>query len=448
MKIIEIGLAAALALFVAAPATSVMAAKKPAAAADGVDPKSRQKGMAEAPALATAAGLNCTIADARWIGADSKTKQGFYEVACNPGLGGVIIAGKDTTTPPAYYPCLETGKATADGKPGPLACKLPGNADPVQALAPLVAKSGVSCAIDKARSIGASTKNTFFEVSCADGPGYILVASFPADPNKDVKANTCLAYEPGGNLSCELTTRETQMALVDQLAASSGKNCVVKDKRYILTAQSGSIYFEVACQDGKGYVLERASNGSLARTIDCANAPGGAECTLTDAREAKTEQAGLYSRLAAKAGFPCKVEKYALFPVRISRQEVVELKCSDRPDGGVAVFDADGAGRVYNCIIAELQGYACSFTPKAASVVKISSDLKALGKGSCVVSDARVIGKTDSGDGYIEVACSDGLPGWVLNYAAKADSPKEVLSCRQAAGVGGGCKLPTNKTGA
>jgi len=447
MKIIEIGLAAALALFVAAPATSVMAAKKPAASADGVDAKAREKGMAEAPALVTASGLSCTVTDARWIGADSKTKQNYYEIACSPGLGGVLISSAAPATPPAYYPCLETGKPTPDGKPGSLACKLPGNADPVQALAPLVAQSGVTCAIDKARSIGASTKNTFFEVSCSDGPGYILVATFPADATKEVKANTCLAYEPGGNLFCELTTRESQLAMVDTLAAASGKSCVVTDKRYILTSKSGSLYFEVACQDGKGYVLERAANGSLARAIDCANAPGGAECTLTDAREAKTEQAGLYSRLAAKAGFPCAVEKYALFPARVARQEVVELKCSDRPDGGVAVFDADGAGRVYNCIIAELQGYACSFTPKAASVVKISNDLKALGKGSCVVSDARVIGKTESGDGYIEVACSDGLPGWVLNYAAKSDTPKEVLSCRQASGVGGGCKLPTNKSG-
>ena len=26
------------------------------------------------------------------------------------------------------------------------------------------------------------------------------------------------------------------------------------------------------------------------------------------------------------------------------------------PDGGVAVFDASGGGKVYNCIVAELQG--------------------------------------------------------------------------------------------
>ena len=90
MKIIRIGLAAALALVVMAPATMVAAAKKPAAAVAGaIDPKYREKGMADTPALVTAAGLNCSVADAVWIGEDKKTGQSFYEVACNPGLGGV-----------------------------------------------------------------------------------------------------------------------------------------------------------------------------------------------------------------------------------------------------------------------------------------------------------------------------------------------------------------------
>ncbi len=446
MKIIQIGLAAALALVVMAPGTTTFAQKKPAAASDGIDPKYRAKGMTDTPALVTAAGLSCTVADARWVGEDKKSGQSYYEIACNPGLGGVLIAKKDDPKP-AYYPCIETGKPGPDGKPGPLTCKLPANADPVQALAPFVARSGVTCVVDKARSIGASTKNTFFEVSCQAGDGYIMVASYPADANLEVKASTCLAYEdPAANLYCQLTPKEQQLAMVDTLAAASGKNCVVKDKRYILASTTGSLYFEVACADGKGYVLERAANGSLARAIDCANAPGGAECTLTDARQAQTEQAGLYSRLAAKAGFNCAVEKYALFPARVARQEVVELKCSDRPDGAVAVFDAVGPGRIYNCILAEVQGYRCTFSPKEAAMPKLSADLSGLGKSSCVVSDARVIGKSDAGDGYVEVACADGLPGWVMVYPTTANSPREVLSCRQASNVGGGCKLATNKT--
>ncbi len=446
MRKFGIGLAAVLALLAIAPATLVLAAKKPAEAAGGVDAKSREKGMADAPALIAAAGLNCTLSDARWVGADPKTKTAYYEIACNPGMGGVIVASAGNVTPPAYYPCLETGKPGPDGKPGQLACKLPANANPMQSLAPFVTKAAGSCDITNARSIGASTKNTFFEVACANGSGLVVITSYPADASKEVKANTCLAYEDGSNLSCTLTTREAQLAMVDTLAAASGKNCVVKDKRYILSAVNGSTYFEVACQDGKGYVLERAASGALARAIDCANAPGGAECTLTDSREAMTEQAGLYTRLATKAGFPCKVEKYALFPARGKPEEVVELKCSDRPDGGVAVFDSNGGGKVYNCITAELQGYGCSFTPKAASVVKLSADLRALGKGSCSVSDARVIGKTETGDGFIEVACADGLPGWVISYPLRNETPKEVLSCKQASGIGGGCKLPTNKT--
>ncbi|MFZ5668656.1 MAG: hypothetical protein ACOY4K_04120 [Pseudomonadota bacterium] len=446
MRIIGIGLAAALALVVMAPASTVSAAKKPAAAG-GIDAKAREKGMADTPALVTAAGLACTVSDAFWIGEDKKTGQSYYEVACNPGLGGVLLVKKDDPKP-TYYPCLETGKPGPDGKPGQLACKLPANADPVHALDPLVAASGIACTIEKARSIGASTKNTFFEVACQGGAGFIMQTSSPADAGQPVKMNTCLAYDdPSSNLYCQLTDRATQLAMVDTLMAGSGKACTIKDKRYVLSTVAGSQFFEVACADGKGYLLERAANGSLARTIDCANAPSGAECTLTDSREAQTEQAGLYSRLAAKAGFPCQVEKYALFPARARGLEVVELKCGDRPDGGVAVFPADGPGKVYNCVVAELQGYRCSFTPMAGSVGKLSADLKALGKGSCVVSDARVIGKAETtGDGFIEVACADGLPGWVMVYPRDSNVAREVLSCKQAQGISGGCKMPTNKS--
>lgn len=441
MRKFGIGLAAALALLVMAPATMVAAAKP--AAAPGIDAKARQKGMADTPAIVAAAGLTCTVSDARFIGADAKTKQAYYEIACNPGMGGVLIA--TATAPASFYSCLETGRPGPDGKPGALACKLPANLDPVQSLAPFVAKAGIGCTIENARSIGASPKNTFFEVACQGGAGYILVTSAPVDAGKEVKANTCLAYEPGSNLACTLTTRESEMAVVEPLAAAAGKNCTVTDKRYVMTAVTGSIYFEVACKDGKGYLLERTVSGSPGRVIDCVNAPVGAECTLTDARQAQTEQAGLYSRLAAKAGFPCKVEKYALFPVRAAREEVVELKCSDRPDGGVAVFDANGGAKVYNCILSELQGYRCSFSPKEAAMPKLSADLKGLGKGSCVVSDARAIGVANGGEGFVEVACSDGLPGWVMVYPTNTNTPREALSCRQASGVGGGCKFATNK---
>lgn len=443
MRFIGIGLAAALSLAFMAPAAVMSAPKKPAAApADGLDPKALAAGMAAVPALLTQSGVGCTLDQARLIGQDKKSGQGYYEFSCSTGVGGVLVSNKEGTTP-SYYNCLETNKPQADGKPSSLFCKLPGNADPKAQLAPFVAKTPITCPIANARAIGSSPTATYFELGCADGSGFILVTSAPMSLDKDVKMNTCLAYEAGGNIACELSTRAAQLAVVDTLMASSGKSCAITDKRYILTTINYSTYFEVACQDGKGYVVERNAAGALARTIDCANAPAGAECTLTDAREAKTEQAGLYSRLAAKAGFQCTVAKYAMFPSR-AREEVVELQCSNRPDGGVAVFDADGNGKVSNCVLSLLDGRKCSFSDQAAAYPAVTADLKAMGKSTCTVSEARPIGRTSAGDGYLEVGCSDGLPGWVMVYGAGSTKPKEVLSCKQAAGVGGGCKIANN----
>ncbi len=440
MRFTGIGLAAALVVAAMTPAAA-MAAKKPEAPAGGVDAKARERGMAETPALITAAGLACTVADARFIGEDKKAGQAFYEVACSPGLGGVLMA--KTEAKPQFFTCLETSKPAADGKPNSLACKLPGNADPIQALAPLVAKSGAACTLEKARSIGANNTNSFFEIACQGGSGYILQTSNPVSPTGEVKANTCLAYEPGGNLSCELTDRATQLAVVDTLAAGSGKSCAVKDKRYVLSTATAN-WFEVSCQDGKGYMLEQANDGKLARAIDCANASFvGGGCTLTDSSVAQTEQNNLYTNLATKAGFKCKVEKYGIMPSQRASQEIVELKCSDRPDGAVAIFD--GAQNTFlNCAVSEAQGFRCSFTKKDVAYPKLTADLKTLGKGDCVVSDSRAMDKRTADANYLEVACSDGLPGWVIGYAPMTDKPKEVLSCLQAENLGA-CKLPTNK---
>jgi hypothetical protein len=444
MRPFAIGLTAALALAALVPATVISAAKekeKPAA----VDSKARATGMADTPALVTAAGLSCTVADARLIGEDKKSATKYYEVACQQGMGFALVAKKDAA--PQGYTCLETAAAGADGKPSALACVLPANADPKAGLVPFVKKTGVACDIENARAIGSGAKNSYFEVACKGGTGYIIQTTTPINVDQEVVANSCLLYEDGGNVSCKLTDKATQLAVVDTLAAGSGKNCAVKDKRYVLSTKTDN-YFEVACQDGKGYMLQQAAaGGALVKAIDCAQASFvGGGCTLTDSVAAQTEQAGLYSKLAAKAGFDCKVEKYGMLPSQDNRQEIVELKCSNRPDGGIGVFSATD-NRVYDCVASEINGYRCSFTKADAVYPRLTANLASLGKGSCKVSGSRVIGQTAT-DGYVEVACSDGLPGWVIAYPLKdtTGKPKELLSCLQAKGVGGGCKLPTNVT--
>lgn len=442
MRPFAIGLAAALALGALVPA-AVISAPKESKDKPKVDAKAREAGMKDAPAIMQSLNAGCTVTDARLIGLDKKTATGYYEVACQDSIGFALIAKKDA--PAQAFTCLESNAPAADGKPSALACILPGNEDPKAGLKPFVAKAGVSCDIENARAIGSGAKNSYFEIACKGGSGYVMQTTNPASAAGDVVANSCLLYEEGANVSCKLTDKAAQLAIVDTLTAASGKACQVKDKRYVLSTKTDN-YFEVACADGKGYMLQQTSaGGALARTIDCAQASFvGGGCTLTDSVAAQTEQAGLYTKLSTKGGFDCQVEKYGMLPSPDPKKEIVELKCKNRPDGAIAIFST-GPAVIYDCLFAELNGYRCSFSKQDSMFPRLSADLKAYGKGSCEVSGVRLVGRNDS-EGYFEVACSDGLPGWVMSYPVNTPNPKskEILACSQAKGIGGGCKLPTN----
>lgn len=439
-------IAAVLAAVVAgvlAPATVISAPKDAA-----VSEAARKQGMAEAPAVAQAGGVTCQIADARFIGKtqDKKTKvtTAFYEVDCDQGLG-FVLQSTSASPKPGVFSCLETSQPGPDGKPTGLACLLPGNANLLGDLTPLLQKAGASCAVEKARSIGQTSSNSYMEVLCQGGSGYILQAGAPAVPQNPVTATSCLLYDDAAsNLKCELADKAARLAVVDTYAAKAANGCSVKDKRYMLTTKDGDTYFEAACTDGKGYVYKVDTKGQLAATIECSKAEFvGGGCTLTDARAAQTEQAGLYSRLAKAAGFNCDVAKYAPLPGPTGR-DVVELQCANRPDGAIGVFAAAAADSVvHDCAHAQVAGYRCVLTKANSSL--LTGDLKKLGKTSCEVKDSRLIGKTAKGTAFLEVNCADGLAGYMVEYNV---TPKieatGATGCAFAKGIAGGCKLPGN----
>jgi hypothetical protein len=444
-----VGWAIAVMVALASPSLVLAASKD---AAPSVTKEARAKGMADAPALLQASGSDCQLADARFLGeaADPKTKAktSLYEVACT-GSEGLLVEKVSTDPTPQIFTCMEAKSAAEAGNKTANQCLLPGNANPVEGLTPFIQKSGVTCTPDKVRALGHSSTNVFFELACHEGPpGYILQLSAPPSLAKPIQAESCLMFDPNTNVHCELTDRATQMSIIDQLTKASGKPCAIKDRGYIGVASSGNTYYEVACTDGKGYVLQTDAKGAFVKAIPCVEADsiaGG--CKLTDTRQAKTDENNLYTQLAKKAGFDCTVSGYAPFEVGGNGKEVVELTCSNRPDGGVGEFPASGAGGVvYDCAHSELMGYRCSLSKAAAAYGKLTDDLKALGKTTCQVSESRVVGVTSDQTGYIEVGCSDGLPGYMIAYTMNPIKPKTPLVCAEAKGIGGGCTLPHNAT--
>ncbi|MEO8813193.1 MAG: hypothetical protein ABI376_09820 [Caulobacteraceae bacterium] len=428
------------------------AASSPAFAAKGeVTKEQRAKGMAAVPDLLTQANAQCQLADARLIGESvdpkTKAKSQLYEAACT-GAEGLII-DEVPGAPPLVFTCAEAATPGPDGKPGGTQCALPGNSNPEAGLQPFVVVAGTPCTIDKYRALGHSESATLFELVCREGGGgYIMQTSAPPRTDKPVTLNPCVGYADSGNVKCILTDRATQLAAVDRLVAESGKPCAVKDRAFVGVSKTNDMYYEVACQDGKGYMLEQLPNGKLSRTVDCAAADSiGGGCKLTDARQAKTEQNSLYTRLARKAGFACDVSGYAPLPNSAANQgkEVVELACSNRPDGGVAIFTPSEVGSaVYDCAHSELVGYRCSLSKPAAAYPKLTADLKALGKGTCTVASARAVGVSANQTGYVEVGCSDGLQGYMIEYALTPLRAKTAIVCSDARGINGGCTLPGN----
>jgi hypothetical protein len=440
MKRLVLGLATAGLTLVLGTAVAVSASKKEEAALAAA----RTQGMAEAPAVAQAAGIACQVTDARFVGkmADPKTKAvtNFYEIDCDRGVGFVLQAPAGVK--PTAFSCVEANSTQPDGKPPSLPCKLPGNANPMADLAPLLTKAGVACTPDAARGIGQTPKNTFLEVSCQGGSGYVLQVDAPANPDGTAVANDCLTFDAtAGNIKCTLHDAAYRLAVVDRYAGAANNGCVVKDRRYIGMSQGGSSYYEAACQDGKGYIY-KVDKGQVTQTTSCEKAMallGG--CTLTDAKEAQTAQAGLYSNLSKKAGFDCQVSKYAPFPAP-SGKDVVEMACANRPDGAVGIFTAKAeTTQVVDCARAPIVGYRCSFSKPEASLKAVTSDLKKMGKTECEVSAVRVLGKTATGTTYLETACADGLKGYILEYKSEPLTPINAVGCAFSRD----CALPGNK---
>lgn len=431
------GLAMALIAALMVPATAASAAKKEAPA---ISDAARKAGMAEAPAVVQAVGVPCGISEARLIGADKKTKTSYYEVACGPGAMGYVLQNPAGGAPTAFS-CIEANTPPAPGQAPSAPCMLSGNDNPKALLQPMMKRAGVECLPEQARGIGQTKSNTYVEVACQGGAGYILVASVPFDVSKPAEAQNCLMYDDAAtNIKCSITDHASRMAVVDKYAAAANNGCAIKERRFVGMSKGNISFFEAACQDGKGYIYKASANGALEETYECAKATqilGG--CTLTDSRAALTEQAGLYTRLAQAAGSNCQVERYALFPPKPGEEDV-ELVCKDG-SGAIGIFMPGGKGsRIVDCARAPIAGFKCSMSGEI-SLAPYTADLKKFNYNSCEVSETRLVGKSDKGTTFVEVACADKLKGYVIEYQSEPTvTAIKALGCAFA----GNCKLPTN----
>jgi hypothetical protein len=422
--------------------TGALAAEKAAAPIVPFSKDEIAAGVKDAGPVLAASGLACTIDQAAFAGivagkdaAGKATQDKAYEVSCKEGLGYLIV---NSQPKPRFSDCL----TLMANRP----CRLPGNANPKSAIAQSLNQAGVQCELADAVGIGVNASGTiFFEVSCKNRIGFML----GVQPGKPPIVEGCEEHA-GASSQCKLTTieqiRAAERTAVQTLVTASGKACTIKDTRRVGRLTSGETVYEVSCSDGSGYMLEQKADSSLGNAIGCAAAESFAGgCKMTDATVTQTQEAATYTKLARASGFQCDVEKYHYVGMQNkSNSEVVELQCKNRPDGGIALFPADNSpGHVVDCVRAGFMQIGCHLTSPAAVYDRYTAALVSKGKTSCKVSNAAFLIHTAEGDDYVETACSDGLPGWVIEFSP-SDQVVDLLSCGQARQIGQGCKLPGN----
>ena len=329
---------ALLALASLALAGAPLAAQAQDKAKPAITKDQRDKGMKDAPAAVQKAGLACTVTDAYYLGkSNGPDKPDIYEVACQQGTGYILLAGAGGTK---TYDCLTTSTQPS------LACRLPANADPKQELKPVIAAAGVTCTPTNARYVGSNATLTVYEVACQEGPGFILQAPLAGAAGGTTVAVPCI--QAPASMACTLTSKTQNDAYLATLVGKTGRTCAISASRYIgADKTSGAAYYEVGCGAQPGFVLSANKAGGVDRVLSCTEAKPLGGCTFTSEAQVAAAETADYTRMAKAGGFNCDVSKYRDIGQNANRDRIVELACSNRPDGTVAVFPATpGAGRV------------------------------------------------------------------------------------------------------
>jgi hypothetical protein len=407
---------------------------KPSAA---TDPAAATAGMAAAPAMIAAAGVPCTVTGARQIGVANKIVA--VEAACSEGLGFVLVQNGPTV---GVADCLSAQASATLNKNPALSCMLPANANPTAGLQPLLTRAKIACAPAKAVYLGETATALTYEVQCQSGSGALLQVDKPYRAASAARGAPCLALPraAGAAFPCTLTTEEANLAVVKTLAAKATPPCTVDKTRYVAALSDGSQYYEVTCNGGAGLMVHASAAGDFAGALTCGqaiNLAGG--CTMTDAKASLAQALTDYSAKAKAAGFNCDVSKFNILPAPTGVTQAVDLACGSG-DGGVLVIKSDKTV-VFNCARSQPEGYACTLAP-ASTLPALTGQLKAMGKNTCTASGMRALASATFA--YVEIACSDGAPGFLLRYARDSNTPANVYACFEAKDLGVPCALPTN----
>lgn len=247
----------------------------------------REQTLASLTPLVAQAQRQCTVANARMVGASRETGSEVVEIGCEPGRPGFFLEidkqGKFSRT-------LECGRISNT---------------PCQFTAPEVAQAaarvqvqerlrtaGSDCTVGELRSVGAEQRSgrEIYEVTCTNRPhGAFMALASTTNPKSDVY--DCL-FAPYFGTTCQLTQESQVYPRLATAMTIRGQNpgCQVRNSRWMGRTDQGENWFELGCADGRTFVVDYRSDGKVANTLTCREAANiGSGCRAGDRGSVRTE---------------------------------------------------------------------------------------------------------------------------------------------------------------
>lgn len=230
--------------------------------------------------------------------------------------------------------------------------------------------AGLSCQVTEASNPGVTAEQTpTYEAVCADGPGYILIASTPPQAFDCLElagtAATARLRDPAADVGqqCVLPANQNGLAVIGGWARDAGVACTIDEAVAIGKSAADNIVYEIGCAGADGYWLEKVGEGWDLK--DCLRvASTGGTCRFTTPQE---QADGFEARLVGTDAAACDVAAVRLMGQNANGR-FYEVKCTAEGEGYIARVDNEGATRqVYPCATAQRIGGGCTLTQVAAA---------------------------------------------------------------------------------
>lgn len=230
--------------------------------------------------------------------------------------------------------------------------------------------AGLSCQVTEATLLGQDAAGQpGYEAACAEGPGYVLIASTPPAATNCIElagvARQTRESDPTADVGvvCSIAQNVDPLPFIKTYAQEAGIRCTIDDAVAVGKSANGELIFEIGCANTDGFRIDKGTGGWVAmECLQVVSTPSGT-CRFTTPQE---QASTVKTWLAGTDAAACDVQQ-ARYMGRNANGAFYEAKCA-AGDGYIARLDtAKAVQRVYPCAEAAQIGGGCTLTTAAAA---------------------------------------------------------------------------------